>query len=288
VDAPTRLDGRAPVRIYPAAQMRKLRNTLKRLEWQTNGYFPPLVFLLSVLIAILYLIDAFLGLGGNRVIIETLAMRPAEVWSGSVWQLVTAGFIHLRMIDLLFELLIFGLFARHLHRRFGAWVFFWQMMASLVIGFLIQSLLWNMPGYGFTPATHCCVFAFVAIAPAALFFGFIPAWIVGLIIFLIDLAGVFGEYSSASWIANLWGAGLGIAVIRWPWLFRWGRWFQRFSDRLTAGYERRREAAREKEEAHLDELLAKVSAGGLPALSEAERRFLTRYNQKHKKKASDD
>lgn len=67
---------------------------------------------------------------------------------------------------------------------------------------------------------------------------------------------------------------------------RGGTMWDRWQARRAAAREAREERRAEAEQAELDRLLAKVSAGGLPSLTEAERRTLRRISERERERSN--
>jgi Zn-dependent protease len=177
------------------------------------------------------------------------------------------------------------------------WLLFWFNI--LLVGFpldggrLVQCLLW--PRFGYRNATLAVVYSGWIIALAIGVYVFITfkgvedllllclAYFVYVTCkqqFLILQAGALGDESVLGYDFSQGYTSLeqDQPAPRKPKQSFWQRWLQR----RAAQKRRREEERRQAEEQRVDELLAKVQREGMQALSDEERRFLTRVSAKYR------
>ena len=101
-----------------------------------------MIFLLIVINVILFLAGNLMPALAERLILSTPGIR-----SGRIYQLVTAGFLHLDFFHLFFNMWGLYLFGGLVAPHIGGRRFLWLYLIGAVSGNLLYLLLnWNMPG----------------------------------------------------------------------------------------------------------------------------------------------
>ncbi|MGH7163620.1 MAG: rhomboid family intramembrane serine protease [Planctomycetota bacterium] len=247
-----------------------------------------------------------LGLAGLHVLLALLARIAPEthlaIWralylspddvvrEGRVWQLVTAAFLHVDMMHLLFNCLSLFFFGRIVEDRLGTRRFFLFSLGAAVaasLGYVGWSLLeqGTYPMVGASGAVMgvlvLCAFWYPNLP--VYFWGIfeMPLWVVAAIVVAIDLLMAISNSVGVAHTAHLAGAAFGWAY------FRYGSWVERIFTAIDRGAEerRRRREFKDREDdaglrGELDRILDKVNREGMGALSEAELRSLKRASKR--------
>lgn len=224
--------------------------------------------------------------------------------AGRVWTLLTAAFSHMGLLHLFLNMFILHGFGRVLEERWGSRRFLgFYLIAALISSAahpLFTALGWSAtPALGASGAIAACVVCFALYYPkATLLFMLVipmPAWFLVIAITAWDLWGLIEQRGKSGGgighAVHLGGAAVGAIYV----LFierrriRLGRVLGRSRPRgrvLTPSEspwsvpERRGPPG--VEETRLDELLEKVSRGGLDSLSMEEREQLERISEKRR------
>jgi len=272
--------------------MTYLRNLLRQIEFNSNGYLSPVVLLLIVANVILYFADL--------VLLRMLEYPPFHLafsmrWDLFIelqwWRAVTGGFMHAGFMHLLFNVLFFGFFAREVVHRLGSRRFLIMIFTAIILGNVCEGALNAMLGnpniwiLGFSGALLATLTAFATInpyAPVVFFIVVLPAWLLVTIFVLMDVAGLLEGQSGIANTAHLTGAAVGFFAIRKPRLLAWGDRVANLGQSIKHWRNQRADQRRQQADEYLDYLLDKVSKQGLTSLTPAERSFLTRYSDRKK------
>jgi len=260
-----------------------------------------------------------LGIVLRAVSAETwlrFVLLPDEVKGGQVWRLVTwplANEIATSIWPVL-TIAIFWYFGRELEERLGRNRFGLFLLLLAVIPGLVATFL-DISDYGLSAVQFGVFLVFVAENPYARFFFGIPAWVLALVLIAIDVlrllslgqserlvvlfvsiatalitARTMGLATSVPWIPALpIGAGAGERtkrpkrgggrrrgdVVAGPWTRA-----DQPGGGLTSLPQPPRPGPSPADQAELDELLDKISAGGMDALSGGEKRRLNELSKR--------
>ena len=248
---------------------------LKQLEWKSNGYLTPLVTILGAIQALIFLPCFFAPQLTNILYIQSDQAIQA-------WRFLSYGFTHYDIIHFALNMFTWVMLGSALERREGWRPLLILVLVAIVIGGLVHVLTASNPAVGFSGALFAVLIVFVARFPKALFFGFLPAWllaaiVVGINFLLFTREMTAGIASTTAYGIHLAGAGVGAV---WAWGQGTMRNMQRSMQQAQAARQEQRD---ENDQAYLDALLEKVSREGLPGLNASERKFLEKYRQRQLK-----
>jgi membrane associated rhomboid family serine protease len=252
-----------------------LASQLKQLEWKSNGYLTPLVTILGAIQALIFLPCFFMPSVTDALYIN--CDNALEVW-----RFLTYGLTHYDIIHFALNMFTWVMLGSALERREGWRPLLILIVIAIVVGAGVHILTASNPAVGFSGALFAVLIVFVARFPKALFFGFLPAWllaaiVVGINFLLFTREMTAGIASNTAYGIHLAGAGVGA-------LWAWGQGTLRNMQRsLQQAQATRQEQRDENDQAYLDELLEKVSREGLPGLTASERKFLEKYRQRQLK-----
>ena len=260
----------------------------------------------TVLVVLMCVASMFVWAADKSLLID-LALLPDEVRSGQVWRLITWPIPTEPDLWTVITVAIFWYFGREIEGLLGRNRFAWFLVIVTVVPALVATAL-NLPQIGIRPLEFAVFLVFIAEYPFARFFFGIPAWALGAvflglevlqlicernekgIVFLfvtLATAGLvarsFGLLASLPWVPKvpLPGGGSsgghrrrpsrrskssGRSVVEGPWGAPTGR-SAPSADALAAQME-------------LDELLDKIAAGGMDALTGDEKRRLNELSKR--------
>ena len=221
-------------------------------------------------------------------------VQGLRLWTPVTYALLHAGFGHL------------------LWNCVGIWIFGGMLERALRGGDFVRMTLWAAPagaagylvgdvvmgGGGYVIGASGIVSAYLALAalsfpraPLGLLLLpslHIPLWSVAVVFFAVDVLGAFSSGSTgiAYW-AHLGGAAYGAVVFRCGVVPRWRVPRIRFGAGRAAGRTppsppTRRATHDDGERERVDALLAKISRGGIAALTDAEREFLNEASRRYR------
>lgn len=266
------------------------------------------VQLLMVLNGAMFLLAILSGRSGLALFLnEHFRCTLAQVLSGQVWTLLTSVFFHKELFHLLFNMLVLFFFGRTVESDLGKRRFLIYYLIFGVAGSLFSCLLtlgpwFDQPILGASGAIAGVVVFYALTYPKAVIhlFGVLPmpAFVLAAILAGVDLVGLVMDLSNAAagpqpGIAH--GAHLGgmLGGLALFWLPQRTRRSKPAEETRRVRKRRRRvepapdfyhdSGRSEEEEARLDMLLAKVSEGGLDALTPHEREFLIEMSKKSPK-----
>ena len=127
------------------------------------------------MIMVLIAINVVLFLAGNILpgLAEMLLLTPQGIRSGRIYQLVTAGFLHLEFFHLFFNMWGLYLFGGLVAPHIGGRRFLWLYLIGAVSGNLLYLVLnWNSPGglLGASGAVFAVMVATALLEPNRQFF----------------------------------------------------------------------------------------------------------------------
>lgn len=145
-------------------------------------------------------------------------------------------------------------------------------------GRMLRSVLW--PLVGRNRAVRWTIWtAYVCIAIGA---GY-AVWTTSIMLFGLAIMLLFAVVAEHQAVRQGYDPEFGDAEL---YAGRGGTAWERWQARRAAAREQREERRAEAEQAELDRLLAKVSAGGLPSLTEGERRTLRRISERERERSN--
>jgi len=234
-----------------------------------------------------------------------LALIPNSITSGEVWRLVTWPLANRPDLWTIIGLAIFWYFGRELEGLMGRNRFAWFLVLLTLVPAVVATLL-DLPQFGFRPLQFSVFLVFIAQHPFARFFFGIPAWALGAVFLgleILQLVGLregrgiiflFVTLATAAVAARSYGL---MESLPWvPALPLPGSESSGSSSRPSRKQRRSSRSSRSDNrvidgpwgatptapanpaapalQAELDELLDKISAGGMESLSSDEKRRL--------------
>lgn len=246
-----------------------------------------------------------------------LALGPAGIGHGFLWQLVTYQFLHQGFFHLAFNMLAVWFFGRHLEDLMGPRQFLKLYLGGGVIGGLLQITLsaaaplhFGSSVVGASAATFALTAAFALIEPhrmITLFLFFVfpltfrAIWLLRMALF-ISIAGVLIPSGGVAHGAHLGGLLFGMAFVKWIWAseFSFTAWLKKFQGEpkpqarspqaavarvsKTAGAAPASEISPDYISREVDPILDKISAHGIQSLTDREKKILEAARSKMAKK----
>jgi membrane associated rhomboid family serine protease len=223
---------------------------------------------------------------------DILALSPAELRHGFVWQPVTYMFLHSDLLHILFNMLVLWFFGREVEYFIGA-----KSFARLYfLGGLAGAALWlafnfntNEQVMGASAAVLACVIAFATLFPereiTMLLFFFLPVTLkakyLALVAIAFDLVPLLTHHTTnVAHLAHLGGALLGYVYIKSLGYGVTPRWLLGWENLTTSLRPRRnkpsvpRLSREEFIREQVDTILDKISREGMQSLTKAERKIL--------------
>jgi len=241
----------------------------------------------SVLMAILYQAsyDAFVAVD------SALALRPQDVVSGWIWQLITYAGLHKPVImHLLWNCLYIWFFGRLVENRLTTKQYLAFCAGAVVLGGIAFVVVGVIAG-----STTACIGASAAcmalLVLAALWYptmevsiwGVIRVhlWVIAAVMVIIDLLNALYDSGGVAYTAHLGGAAYG-------WIyFKWGGRIEGVFSGIDAMAEKSAQKKERKSRARdsdlrkeIDRILDKVNREGMTALTDEERKFLKSASKK--------
>lgn len=261
------------------APFRSLQALLKTIEINSGGYCSPAVTLLLATNTLIFLLNLFTGSPGQPSPIAAALWASDDIWRGQVWRPITAAFNHELVMHWFWNMVGLFFFGNHLERHFGAKGLWLLVLTVAVISNLFHVAVMGTTVLGFSGVVYAIIVGFAAIAPRARVLMLVipmPAWVLAALFVGLDTLSFiqYGSSARTAYDVHLMGALCGLLAVRG------GGLLGPLRSRWAARRQQRAAELAVHEQAELDRLLAKVSAQGLPSLSERERTFLTRFSQK--------
>lgn len=250
----------------------------------------------------LFILDAFVG--NRHWLMNTMAATPESLTKPWLWwQLLTYGFAHSyenkwHILGNMFGLWMFG---RAVEGVYGRWEILRIYLVTIVLGGMVwaaRAALTVDPQFwpvyrvvGASGAVTAIILLFCVHFPrqtVLLMFVFpIPAWVLGVMIVVLNILGMGDETHAVAYDVHLVGVVFALLYWRFRWnLGRWttmlprpGQWLRR---RRLKVHRPPREDDSIAEEG--DRLLAKVNEYGIDSLTARERKVLEEYSRRMKQK----
>jgi len=263
------------------------------------------VLMTLVIVNVALLVSDLLFGGPAHRIVEWLSLRPSDLVRPWLWwRLVTYGFVHDPEVvgHIVLNLFVLWMFGRNVEGLYGHARFLRFYLTAIVLGGIAWALRWmflpsdDLPEphlIGASGAVTAVLLLFIYHFPRRtilLFFVIpVPAWVLGVLYVLGDLAGMQGARSDG-WLrvaydVHLCGAAWGLAYgflgsrvdAAWTALDvrRWWRRGPRLRVRTAAEEEKPESGLAEQADAILD----KVQRQGIDSLTPRERRILELYSR---------
>ncbi len=163
---------------------------------------------------------------------ETYVLNSDAVYSGEVWRVFTAIFLHGSMVHLLYNMFALLLFGFILERLIGSKRF---LILFLVSGVVANLFAMNFYGssLGASGAIYGVLGAIIVLRPMMMVWAFglmMPMFVAGILWVVGDVMGVFGfGDAGVGRMAHLSGIFIG---------FLWGLWWRVFGKRVKAREEK--------------------------------------------------
>ncbi len=250
----------------------------------------------------IYLVDLFSGdrLTQYAALTSDTLLKP-WLW----WRFLSYGFLHdtTALGHILFNMLALYFFGRDVEGVYGRREFLWFYLTSIVVAGVAWAAVAQLDGtppgvhvVGASGAVTAIVLLFILHFPhrtVLLFFVLpVPAWVLGVLILLMDFSGATRGGTHVAHTAHLAGAAFAFLYQRSGWRIsrlvssegRWsGGWRQWLKRRPKLRlHDPEAEEARLREE--VDRLLEKVYREGEASLTPAERRKLEAASRKYQKR----
>lgn len=233
--------------------------------------------------------------GGEEALVRLFALHPAAVAQGWLWQVGTYAFLHGDLWHILWNMLFLWWFGQELESAYGAARYLRFYLASGLVGG-IAYVAWGLlsPGRaGYAVGASACVMGVVVLSACRE-----PRRIIHLLLFFVlpipiqlryfalvfvagDLIGFAHGAGGVAHVAHLggaaWAGAYWLARER-GWDLRLARLF-RFRRRRLRLHASRAHGPSAEMRAEVDRLLAKISQGGIDALSKAEQEYLARASR---------
>lgn len=234
-------------------------------------------------------LQVLIGRSWSPTLVPVFGVNPS--WWASfyfpLWQLVTYAFVHGGVWHLFFNMLMLYFFGTMLETIVGSRRFAVFYTVAFLVGgvaHLLAELTWGagVPAIGASGATMAVMIAMAVLRPHTMvivFFLPVKLWILACVLAGIDLLRLmndlrYGASDGVAYMVHLGGAAVGYLGARKGWIWR---------DPLEAAARKRRAVEAEKQvrdDARMDELLAKIHREGMNALSRQEREFLKRMSKR--------
>jgi Uncharacterized membrane protein (homolog of Drosophila rhomboid) len=228
-------------------------------------------------------------------------------------RLLTAGFLHVNWMHLIFNMLTLFFFYGPVQGGLGTLPFLAIYFSSLIGGNLLSLMVYRKQGdyssVGASGAINGVMFAAIALLPGLRIFGFIPGWLFGLLYVGIAIYGVRSRRNNIGHEAHLGGAliGMMVALLIYPRAFT-ENWFtivvitiptlifiyiiitrphvllvdnifyRTHTDHYSIDHRYNEEKSLQQKE--IDRILDKISSRGMGCLTRKERQMLEEYSKK--------
>ena len=142
-------------------------------EGSQSQFVTSVVVKLIILNAIVFLADVFFG-GANHQIRDALSLDAANLQKPFYWyQFLTAGFTHLDLGHIFFNMLGLYIFGKPLEERFGSREFLRFYLIALVTGMIawaVREYVWQVQVPGVQPSRHVLLGASGAVTAVTILF----------------------------------------------------------------------------------------------------------------------
>lgn len=247
----------------------------------------------------IYLVDwAFFD---NGLLQEKLSVAPPVVTQPWLWwKFLSSGFAHADSRHILFNMFVLWMFGRDIELRFGRQEFLRFYLVAIVLG----SVIWCMirlgseaTMLGASGAVTAVVIAYCRLYPKRTLLLMmvvpVPAWLVGVLIVVLNLVGSRHGDAGIAYEVHLVGAAFGFFYCKFGWNL--GRLMpSNFSLGAALKTVKSRPKLRihdpgqqgQSQDAEADRVLDKMHRLGADQLTESERRVLEEYSRRMRQKHS--
>jgi membrane associated rhomboid family serine protease len=251
----------------------------------------------------------------DKPILNQLALKPADVFGGQVWRIVTwplANGFSQGLLWTAISVAMLWYFGSRVEEQIGRVRMTVLLVLVIVVPGILGALL-DLPQFGIESVRLAVLLIFVAEFPQLRFFFGIPAWVIGVVVVLTDVLQLSGARANRQLLFYLLSLGVAALAARavglltaYPWLPQLPLPASLTGERSPA---RRRPASRPSikrrrgggsvvpgpwspptpnrpgpeilaAQAELDLLLDKISAGGLESLDDDEKRRLNELSKR--------
>jgi membrane associated rhomboid family serine protease len=235
----------------------------------------------------------------DKTLLDSLILYPSAVRSGEVWRVLTWPLVNQPGIWPLLTLVLFWYFGRELEAQMGRNRFLWMILAMVVGGGLVATLVGSeVPLFGFRFVEIGAFVAYVAERAHARFMFNIPAWVMAAVIVGLDALQLIGDRLFRYLIVEVAIIAIALLVSRAYGMASDAPWVPKL--RLPgSGAPKKKGTKRGKgklaavpsgggavapkldlsAQVEMDGLLDKISAGGMDSLSSAERKRLEQLSK---------
>jgi membrane associated rhomboid family serine protease len=214
---------------------------------------------------------------------------PLALGKGYVWQFVTYAFFHRtdEVLHLVFNMLALYFFGREVEALYGTAKFLFLYVAAAVFAGLCFCLDYHLgaPAIGASGAVYAVMVVFALHFPfqKVLVFFLLPleVWIVVLIAIAFDASMYLarGSGDNVAHLAHLGGAAFGYLF------YRFQHRVESYIEHVEGRMAKKEQAHEEELEARVDTILEKINREGMGALSKKELDLLKKASKHYQKKA---
>lgn len=247
---------------------------------------------LLIINAVVFLVLRIMGSAGYQIE-SVLAVNSSMWWTSPpyfpIWQVVTYGFLHdlSGFSHILFNSLTLFFFGSMLERALGSQKMLTVYFGAMLFGGVLHAVLGLIPGMGGIMVGASGAIMGVLVASAMLFphaqilllFIPVPLYVGATILVVIDLLG-FSGVGGVAHDVHLAGALFGFLYIKLGWHLRADPALFNLRSNIADKRAHRAAAGQAKDEARLDELLARINREGMSSLSSSEKEFLKRMSKR--------
>ena len=253
---------------------------------------------LIVINAVVFLLNFLPGFQINNVLmLDTGLFRTHFL----VYELLTAGFVHLDVFHILFNMLVLYMLGRSVEVALGAVEFLWFYLVAIVVSNLIwlgiadltTGSMMSIGGASGGVSAVVILFALKFPHQRIALWGVLqmPAWLLGVLVVGMDMAGAISRTSNIAYTAHLGGAAFAAVYHLGHWNFSHLSFTGMFSglkrmnpSRPSLKVHRPDEDDHDPLAAQADRVLEKLHREGEESLSKKERRILESYSRKMRNK----
>jgi membrane associated rhomboid family serine protease len=239
----------------------------------------------------------FFGMRGLTYYMAANTDIIKQPWNA--WKLLTYGFAHdgRSIMHLLFNMLALFFLGRAVEMKLGSEEFLKFYLFAIVFsgfGWLLFNLIRGVPSsaVGASGAVSAVIGLFIFCFPkqkVLLYFAIpIPAWVLGVLIIVIDFFSAINSQSRVAGEAHLAGFGFAALYFFLGWNFQWLKWdwFKSIFKRKPSLKVHDPHRGIEKLKEQADEILQKVHEQGEQSLTRRERKILEKYSRSVRKAKS--
>ena len=239
---------------------------------------------------------------GLSALQETLSVTPQVVTQPWLWwKFVSSGFAHASDLShVLWNMFALWMFGRDIEREFGRQEFLRFYLVAIVLGSVIWSVIRlgsDVTMLGASGAVTAVVIAYCRLYPKRTLLLMmvvpVPAWLVGVLIVVLNIVGYGDENAGVAYDVHLVGAAFGFLYCKFGWnlgrfipaSFSFDRALKTVKSRPKLRIHDPGQQGR-SQDVEADRVLDKMHRLGADQLTESERRVLEEYSRRMRQKHS--